>query len=202
MLDLLPPHGLADLGRASVNGSGRWLRYSVSRGGAWTMVTELVAKGTPASPPGSGPYTLSPAPASSYPDSGNELSDDVIGTGVSWVNAAGWLNVDPTITVDLGQSENLASVLLYVGNSYGNGSFGVARPASAAVSVSSNGVSWSSVGNLSFGVYSAIGTKEQVDRGILSLAATGRWVRISIVRGGAWTMVTEVDVVTSEGGEE
>lgn len=138
------------------------------------------------------PYVLSPTPASNYPDSGGELTNSVKTTGESWVNAAGWLYVNPMVTLDLGQIYNLTEVQLYVGNSHGNGSYGVYQPASTAVSVSSDGVSFTPVGNLSFSAWSDIGTKNQVDRGVAAVSARGRWVRFSIVAGGPWVMITEM----------
>lgn len=176
-----------DRGSATVSATGRWVRFTITRGGSWVMVTELVVTTSFV------PYTLSPPPSSSYPDSGGELINGVTATGEHWVNAAGWLNVNPTITWDLGQVYNLQEIQLFVGNTYGTGQFfGVFRPASVAVSVSSDGVSFTPVGNLSFSAYSSIGTKYQVDLGRLPLNASGRWIRYSVVAGGSWVMVTEM----------
>jgi hypothetical protein len=177
-----------DRGSATVSGTARWIRFAIARGepSAWVMVTELVVTTSFV------PYTLSPPPSIDYPDSGGELINGVTATGESWGNAAGWLGVNPTITWDLGRVYNLHEVQLFVGNSFGTGQFGVYRPASVSVSVSSDGVSFTPVGNLSFSAYSSIGTKEQVDLGRLPLSASGRWIRYSVVAGGPWVMVTEM----------
>jgi hypothetical protein len=139
-------------------------------------------------------YSLSPVPASQYPDGGGELTDGVTATGESWVNAAGWLDVTPTITLDLGQVYNLNEVQLFVGNAFGDGTFGVFRPASVTVSVSTDGVSFTNVGSLSFSAVSDVGTKEQVDLGSLVISTVGRWVRYSVEAGGPWVMVMELTV--------
>jgi hypothetical protein len=139
-------------------------------------------------------YTLSPAPESQYPDSGGELTNGGTDTGESWINAAGWLSVNPTITLDLGQVYGLNEVEMFVGNSFGNGSFGVFRPASVTVSVSSNGTTFTNVGALSFSAHSAIGTKEQVDLGSLEVSTAARFVRYSVQAGGPWVMLMELQV--------
>ena len=142
-------------------------------------------------------YTLSPAPAAHFPDTGGELTDGVTATGESWSQAAGWLYVDPTITLDLGAVFDLTRVELYLGDSFGNGSFGVFRPARAAVSVSNDGVLFTYVGDLSFNAWGAVGTKEQVDLGVATIGTLGRYVHLSITAGGPWVMVTEVRVLGS-----
>jgi hypothetical protein len=174
-----------DTGSAAVGATARWVRFAVTAGGPWVMVTELVvvSKG----------YAMSPPPASSYPDSGGELTDGVTDTGESWVNAAGWIYTNPIITWDFGQVHYVNEARLFVGNSHGNGTYyGVARPANVSVSVSSDGVSFMTVGNLSFSPYSAIGTKNQVDKGQVAVNTTARWVRFSVAAGGPWVMVTEL----------
>jgi phosphatidylserine/phosphatidylglycerophosphate/cardiolipin synthase-like enzyme len=142
------------------------------------------------------PYTLSPQPHASYPDSGGELTNGVTDTGVSWVNAAGWLSTPPTITVDLGQAQTVTQARLFAGNSP---TYGVYRPASVTVSTSTDGVNFSTAGTLTFSVWSHSGLKEQVDRGVLSMYATARWVRYTIAPAGPWVMVTELAVVGSGG---
>ena len=185
-----------DRGRLTLSRNARWVRFVVTRGGSWTMVTEMVVQGTPAPPPPAATtYTVSPAAASQYPDSGGELTDGNTATGTDWISAAGWLYVDPVVTLDLGQTRSLSEVQLYVANSYNNGSYGVARPAVVAVAVSTSGNSWTNVGNLSFGVYASSGSKWQVDRGLLVTGASARYVRFTVTRGGAWTLITEAKVL-------
>ncbi len=187
-----------DRGRATVNAIGRWVRFAIIAGGPWVMATECVITGNiSGTNPGTNvslgkSYSLSPAPASNYPDSGGELTNGVTATGSSWANAAGWLNVNPTIILDLGQAYSLTEVQLFAGNSHGNGSYGVAQPANVTVSVSSDGVSFTTLGSLTFSAFSDVGTKNQVDRGNLAVSTTARWIRYSVQAGGSWVMVTEL----------
>ncbi len=90
--------------------------------------------------------------------------------------------------------QELETVQLYVGNSFNDGSFGVARPANVEIQVSTDGFSWTNVGRLAFTVFSGANTKEQVDLGIATVNTTARWVRYVITRGGPWTMATEIAV--------
>jgi hypothetical protein len=162
------------------------------------MVTELIVAGSTGPPPSGPSYAVTPAPSGNYPDSGGELTDGGTATGTDWIQAVGWLYVDPVLTLDLGQVQPVAEVQLFVGNSHGNGSFGVARPASVAVAVSSDGSTWTNVGNLSFNVWSNAGLKFQVDRGSRLVSTSGRFVRFTVTRGGAWTMMTEARVFDQE----
>ncbi len=244
-----------DRGTLALTAPARYVRYSITAGGPWVMVTEVVVNGTtaPSCPnvgqpcdgadgdscaegtvqadcscsdntptnieicngadddcdgqvdegacPITGPvstgksYQMSPAPASNYPDSGGELTNGGTATGESWVHAAGWIHVNPTITLDLGQAYVVTRLELYVGNSFGTGQFGVYRPSQVSVSTSTDGVSFTPVGTLAFSAISAVGTKEQVDRGEVALSANARWIRFSITAGGPWVMVTEAVVM-------
>lgn len=140
------------------------------------------------------PYTASVAPAPAWPDTGGALTDGIIGAASfspAWQgrNAPG----DYSITIDLGQLravDTVSSSWLQDAPSF------VAIPPSVAVAVSTDGTAFSDLGPIP--IPAVDGTTQVVEISATGLASAGRFVRLTVDGGTAWTMVSEIQVFGSE----
>lgn len=137
------------------------------------------------------PYTATVAANASYPDTGGtELTDGTHGAavyGAAWQgrNAVG----DYAFTIDLGSVKTINSVnstWLQVRDDY------VFLPDKVTVEVSSNGSTYSTAGSVTL---PAVDGSLQVKMyKLIGLSTSGRYVRVTVNGGSAWSMVDEVEV--------
>jgi hypothetical protein len=140
-------------------------------------------------------YTATVAADASYPDTGGtELTDGVLAATPTYVAAwQGRNNVGTySFTIDLGASrtiKSLNSTWLQV-----RGDF-VFLPNSVTYAVSADGTSYTTAGTVNL---PAVDASNQIKTyRLIGLNLTGRYVKITVDGGSAWSMVDEAQALTS-----
>ncbi|MBO0867717.1 MAG: DUF4434 domain-containing protein [Micromonosporaceae bacterium] len=140
-------------------------------------------------------YTASVAADASYPDTGGtELTDGVLAATPTYVAAWQGRNSVGTysFTIDLGAShaiKSLNSTWLQVRSDF------VFLPNSVTYAVSTDGTSYTTVGTIN---RPAIDSSDQIKTyRLIGLNVTGRYVRITVDGGTAWSMVDEAQALTT-----
>jgi hypothetical protein len=134
-------------------------------------------------------YTKSPSPSGGYQDDGDaQLTNGVpvqtLFNGVACADV-GWQNINPTITIDLATTTSINKVRIYLG---GGGAGGITAPSQIKVYTSGNNVDWNLVATKT-GIPNANGWVD-----ITFAAASARYAKLEVTRGGEWTMLCETEV--------
>jgi len=139
-------------------------------------------------------YTKDPQPSSSYPDDGDaELTDGLIDQATKGYDV-GWQNVDPTIRIDLEESKSIAKVKIRYAVNTGDG---VYAPNSVTIYGSENDSDWTELGTKSD--FDSSGGNHWAE--ITGLSGSYRYVKFIFVRGGEWTMLSELEVYSKTLGD-
>lgn len=142
-------------------------------------------------------YTAQPAVSTSYPDTGNaELTDGVIAT-YNWAGQVGWSNplTHPLITIDLNSSRN--NLVEFWASFLMDTSSGVYLPEQVNVSVSDNGIDFTSAGVLT--APSSINTQASNVFVLSGCNLSGRYIRFEVTpHAGTWLMANELQVYQQE----
>ncbi len=133
-------------------------------------------------------YTLSPAPASSYPDSGGELTNGAIpSTSFGDPGWVGWQNANPSITADFGATIKLVSVEVVV---LQDGTDGIVSP-DLLVEISADGSTWTAWGsNANLPTPSGATVITAAVAG--AVGATCRYLRVTATRHGEFAFLGEI----------
>jgi hypothetical protein len=159
---------------------------------AWLMVDEVEVLSNGENVALGCPYRLLAAPTSAekYGDDGRKLTDGEVSEG-QW-NAdrvVGYLDVDPSVTVDLLSPQKLGLVAAHV---CGGGPAGIWYPEEMSVQTSEDGVAWSDP--VATREHPAeTGNEATVALMETPVSGTARYVRLHFKRRG-WCMVDEVEV--------
>ncbi|NUT20590.1 MAG: DUF4434 domain-containing protein [Hamadaea sp.] len=137
-------------------------------------------------------YTSSIAANASYPDTGGvELTDGVKATGPFY--GAPWQGRNAvgsyTFVIDLGTSRtinSLTSSWLQVRPDY------VFLPTSVKYEVSATGSSYTTAGTVTLPAVNSVNQIKNYK--LISLSLTGRYVRVTVDGGSAWSMLDEIEV--------
>jgi RHS repeat-associated protein len=198
-----------DLTLSSV--TARYVRYRITKGGAWLFSTEMqtfLADSAPIVPQAgtnSGAtkaYTKSVAADAQYPDTGGtELTDGNLGHQDNLADAAwqGHLNLGATpldVTVDLGSAQRVGVVRSYHGHQPGGSIF---RPAKIELFTSTDNVQYTSRGfTVADAAVNDAGSRWRYEFDLNGMSA--RWVRFRITAGGPWLFSSETQVFAEGAG--
>ncbi len=189
--------------------SFRYIRVTVAnKDRSWTFNSELrIVRMTQGPRPPIGPlsfaegrtYTSAPAAHPSYPDSGGELTDGVIGSATyadpAWQGRAGV--TDYTVTIDLGSQQSISGFETgFLRSDAGS----IAPPSFVRYQVSSDNVNFTTAT-----VVNAPGSTDNARIPYTGFAAnpvTGRYVRVQVKTSKAWSMLDEIRVLKTDQAQD
>ena len=136
-------------------------------------------------------YSHSPGPSSSYPDSGQELTDGIANVltwgGGNILNIApfvGWINTNASTTFTFDTTYNLGSVTVWASDS--DGTAGVGLPTTITLTDPNSAFTQA------FTVINPAGNGNMLPITMSGFSVTTNQLRVGFIRGSDWTMVTEV----------
>ena len=139
-------------------------------------------------------YSHSPGPSSSYPDSGQELTDGIANVltwgGGNILNSShiapfvGWRSTNASTTFTFDTTYNLGSVTVWASDS--DGTAGVGLPTTITLTDPNSAFTQA------FTVINPAGNGNMLPITMSGFSVTTDQLQVSFVRGSEWTMVTEV----------
>lgn len=172
--------------RSAADGDAGW-QTPATGGGAGGATLTRTTTGTGGSA-AIASYTVSPAPGSSYPDSGGELTNGTVpAAGAYFSDPAwvGWQNTDVTVNLDFGAASAPGSLAAYT---FGGGNGGIYSPSNITVFNSADNANWTQVGTANFTTDGGSGWQA------VSAPGTARYWRMVFTRreGSGWIFLGEI----------